>query len=89
MGRLLVVSFLQYRTYQLELRDSGGRECAVVIHPPARKGEPHEVAREGAPATLTELIIRAKALIDGVLGPRPPLQQLGQRGRTISEPLRN
>jgi|tagenome__1003787_1003787.scaffolds.fasta_scaffold20247232_1 hypothetical protein len=88
MSRLLVVSFLQYRTYQLELRDSGGRECAVVIHPPARKGEPHEVPREGAPVTLTELIARAKALIDGVLGPRPPPRQLGQRGRMTNERLR-
>ena len=85
MGRLLVVSFLQYRTYQLELRDI--RECAVVIHPPARKGEPHEVPREGAPGTLTELIARAKAIIDGVLGPSPPPRQLGQRGRTTNELL--
>ncbi len=45
MSRLLVVSFLQYRTYQLELRDSGGRECAVIIHPPARKGYPSAEGR--------------------------------------------
>ncbi|MFC7557289.1 hypothetical protein ACFQU7_41825 [Pseudoroseomonas wenyumeiae] len=33
MGRLFVVSFQQYRTYQLELRDAGGAQCAVIIHP--------------------------------------------------------
>src|SRR3954469_20274584 len=40
------------------------------------------------PVTLTELIARAKALIDGVLGPRPPPRQLGQRGRMTNERLR-
>jgi hypothetical protein len=85
MGRLLVVSSLPYRTYHLELRDGGGRNCAVVIHPPAGKGEPLEVPRDGTPATLTELIGRAKGMIDGVLGPRPPPRQLGHRGRTAGE----
>jgi len=84
MGRLLVVSSLSYRTYHLELRDGGGRNCAVVIHPPAGRGQPLEVPRDGSPATLTELIGRAKGMIDGVLGPRPPPRHLGHR-RTLSE----
>ena len=85
MGRLLVVSCLPYRTFHLELRDSGGRDCAVVIHPPAGRGEPLEVPRDGAPDTLADLIGRAKGMIDGVLGPRPPPRQLGYRSRTASE----
>ena len=85
MRRLLVVSFQDYRTHRLELRDGGGQQCAVVIHPPAGRGEPHEVPREAGTATLVELISRAKAMIDAVLGPRPQPRHLGPRGR---EPLR-
>ena len=85
MSRLLVVSFQDYRTHRLELRDGGGREYAVVIHPPTGRGEPHEVPGGAGSATLAELIGRAKEMIDAVLGPRPTPRHLGPRGR---EPLR-
>jgi len=86
MSRLLVVSFQEYRNYQLELRDSGGQECSVVVHPPAGQGEGQEIPRDGGSATLVELIDRAKKMIDGVLGPRPPPRQLGQRGHMAGVP---
>ncbi|WP_254454356.1 transposase [Siccirubricoccus sp. G192] len=73
-------------SHRLELRDGGGRECAVVIHPPAGRGEPHEVPGGGGSATLAELIGRARQMIDAVLGPRPPPRHLGLRSR---EPLRS
>jgi hypothetical protein len=81
MARLLVVSFQQYRTYHLELRDAGSMHCAVIIRPPPGRGEEHEVARNSAGETLAELIARAKGLIDGVLGPRPPPRAFVPRGR--------
>jgi hypothetical protein len=81
MARLLVVSFQQYRTYHLELRDAGSLHCAVIIRPPPGRGDEHEVARNSASETLAELIARAKGMIDGVLGPRPPPRAFAQRGR--------
>ncbi|MCI0755682.1 hypothetical protein [Teichococcus vastitatis] len=79
MARFLVVSFQQYRTYHLELRDGGGAQCAVIIHPPADRGEAHEVPQDPEATTLVERIGRAKAMIDVILGPRPPLRAPGQR----------
>jgi hypothetical protein len=79
MGRLLVVSFQQYRTYQIELRDAGNAQCAVIIHPPAGRGAAHEVPQDARAATLSELLQRAKGMIDGILGPRPPPRTFGQR----------
>ncbi len=73
MGRLIAVSFRPYRSYQLELRDGGRNRCAVIIHPPGGRGSPHEVAPERESATLADLIAQAKAMIDAVLGPRPPM----------------
>jgi len=71
MPRLVAVSMKPYRTYRLELQDAGGTNCSVVIHPPGGRGAPHEVVGEGV--TLGELINRAKAMVDAVLGPRPPM----------------
>jgi hypothetical protein len=79
MGRLFVVSFQQYRTYQLELRDAGGAQCAVIIHPPAGRGVAHPVPQDAGAATLSELMQRAKEMIDAILGPRPPPRAVGQR----------
>ncbi|MXP66088.1 hypothetical protein E0493_22340 [Roseomonas sp. M0104] len=79
MSRLLVVSFQPYRTYQLELRDAGGAQCAVIIHPPAGRGEAQAVPQDPEGVTLTELIGRAKGMIDGILGPRPPPRAFGPR----------
>lgn len=79
MGRLFVVSFQQYRTYQLELRDAGGAQCAVIIHPPEGRGAAHQVPQDAGAARLSELMQRAKEMIDGILGPRPPPRNFGQR----------
>jgi hypothetical protein len=79
MSRFLVVSFQPYRTYHLELRDGGGTQCAVVIHPPAGKGDAQQVPQATASATLAELMDRAKGMIDAVLGPRPPPRALAPR----------
>jgi hypothetical protein len=70
LGRLTAVSFRPYRNHQLELHDSGGTNCRVIVHPP--RGEPQEITIEGTQATLAEKITRAKALIDAVMGPKPP-----------------
>ena len=72
MGRLTAVSFKPYRGHQLELRDSGRQDCELIIHPPGGRGSPHRLVPEKG-ATLAELIAQAKAMIDAVLGPRPPV----------------
>lgn len=77
MPRLVAVSMKPYRSYRLELQDAGGTNCSVVIHPPGGRGAPHQVAGEGV--TLGELITRAKAMIDAVLGPRPPVMARAPR----------
>lgn len=81
MDRLLVVSWQQYRTYHLELRDGGRTRCAVIIHPPCGSGDVFEVPQDSGAATLVELIGRAKGMIDGVLGPRPSSGGSERRGR--------
>jgi hypothetical protein len=75
------VSFKPYRGHQLELRDSGRGNCAVIIHPPGGRGAPHQVAPPKAEFTLAELIAQAKAMIDAVLGPRPPMVMRPGYGR--------
>ncbi|MGG5807637.1 hypothetical protein [Falsiroseomonas sp. CW058] len=70
MGRLMAVSFKPYRGHQLELRDGGRGTHAVIIHPPGGRGAPQPVPADPA-ATLGEMVMQAKALIDGVMGPRP------------------
>jgi hypothetical protein len=80
MTRLIAVSFKPYRKHQLELRDAGRDCCAVIIHPPAGRGEPQEVSRQGQPVTLGELVAQAKAMIDVVMGPRPPAPQRSRYG---------
>ena len=81
VGRLTAVSFKPYRGHQLELRDSGRNRCTVIIHPPGGRGAPHQLNPEGGTATLAELIAQAKAMIDAVLGPRPPMPARGFRPR--------
>ncbi|WP_426954735.1 hypothetical protein [Muricoccus radiodurans] len=72
MGRMVAVSYKPYRTHHLEMRDGGGTDCAVIIHPPHGRGEPQPVQRSpGQPVTLGALIAQAKAMIDVVMGPRP------------------
>jgi hypothetical protein len=51
---MLVVSYQPYRTYHLELRDAGGAQCAVIIHPPAGRGEAHDVSQTAEARTLVE-----------------------------------
>jgi hypothetical protein len=72
LGRLVAVSFRPYRTHQLELHDAGGTACRVIIHPPGGRGAPQEVVPAKSPATLGDLIAQAKAIVDAVMGPRPP-----------------
>ncbi|HEV7268794.1 MAG TPA: hypothetical protein VGN83_28400 [Falsiroseomonas sp.] len=81
MGRLTAVSFKPYRGHQLELRDSGRTSCAVIIHPPGGRGSPHQIAAGKPDATLADLIFQAKAMIDAVLGPRPPVVMRPGYGR--------
>jgi hypothetical protein len=87
MSHLLVVSFQDYQNHRLELRHGGGARCAVVIHPPASRGQSHQVPRDAGPATLTTLIGRAKGMVDAVLGPRPPPRRLELHGRMADAPL--
>jgi hypothetical protein len=84
VGRLTAVSFKPYRGHQLELRDSGRIGCTVIIHPPGGRGSPHPVAAEKPGATLADLIGQAKAMIDAVLGPRPPMVARPGYGRRTS-----
>jgi len=83
MARLIAVSFRPYRMHQLEIQDGGRTNNAVVIHPPAGRGQPHEVSAEGRPTTLVSLINQAKAMIDAVMGPLPstPARGGGRSGR--------
>ena len=73
MGRLLAVSFKPYRGYQIEMRDAGRGDCAVIIHPRGGDGSPHRVTPEPAAVTLAARVEQAKAMIDAVMGPRPPV----------------
>lgn len=73
MGRLIAVSFKPYRGHQLELRDGGRDDVAVIIHPPGGRGAPHRLTPEPGAVTLAAQVAQAKAMIDAVLGPRPPV----------------
>ena len=74
MARMVAVSYKPYRTFHLEMRDAGGQDCAVIIHPPRGKGEPQEVPRRpGQQSSLGALIDLAKTMVDAVMGPRPPV----------------
>lgn len=79
MGRLTAVSFKPYRGHQLELRDGGRGDYAVIIHPPGGRGAPHQVTPEPGAVTLADIINQAKAMIDAVMGPRPemPMRSMG------------
>jgi hypothetical protein len=81
LGRLTAVSFRPYRGHQLELRDAGRGACTVIIHPPGGRGSPHELTPERPEATLAEQIQQAKAMIDAVMGPRPPVTPRGYGNR--------
>jgi hypothetical protein len=73
VGRLLAVSFKPYRGHQIEMRDAGRGDCAVIIHPPGGRGAPHRLTPEPGALTLAAQVFQAKAMIDAVLGPRPPV----------------
>ena len=79
MGRLTAVSFRPYRMHQIEIRDGGRHDCAVIIHPPGGRGAPHAVSPGDQPVTLVDLINQAKAMIDTVMGPLPPMPSRGGR----------
>jgi hypothetical protein len=71
MPGFLVVQQREYRQHQIELIDRG-KACAVIVRPPPSKGGAWEVPREGAAVTMAEMLSRAKARIDAVMGPPPP-----------------
>ena len=77
---LVVVQFRDYRLHQLEVQDRGKAGYQVFIHPPANRGVSREVMQDGACTTLAELLNRAKAEIDAVMGPRPA-PRVGGYGR--------
>ncbi|MFT8245381.1 hypothetical protein [Roseomonas sp. BN140053] len=68
---LSVVQFRDYRRHQIELLDHGKAGCSVIIHPPRSMGAPREVTRDSTTVTLSDLVHRAKAEIDAVMGPKP------------------
>jgi hypothetical protein len=82
VGRFVAVSFKPYRGHQLELRDGGRGNHAVIIHPPGGRGAPHELPADPSRPTLNDMVLHARALIDGVMGPKPvpTLQRGGYRG---------
>jgi hypothetical protein len=81
VARLTAVSFRPYRGHQLEMRDSGRGNNQVIIHPPGGRGSPHVVTPERPDATLVDQINQAKAMIDAVMGPRPPVTPRAGYGR--------
>ena len=72
MSTFLVVQQREYRQHQIEIVDRGKAGCAVVVRPPPRRGDPWEMPQEGSASTLAEQLNQVKALIDAVMGPRPP-----------------
>lgn len=85
MGRLTAVSFRSYRGHQIELRDSGRDRYAVIIHPPGGRGSPHALTPEPGATTLAAMVSQAKAMIDAVMGPKPPMtmRPMGMRRHSM------
>ncbi|TPG60504.1 hypothetical protein EAH89_03825 [Roseomonas nepalensis] len=71
MPRLTIVSTRDYRQHVLEIEERGNGSCSVVVHPPARLGRPRLVEPPAGSATLIEIVNKAKAEIDDVMGPKP------------------
>lgn len=71
MPELLVVQTREYRLHRMEVFDRGKAGFTVLIHPPANRGETREMERAEA-ETLGEMLNRAKAEIDAVMGPKRP-----------------
>jgi hypothetical protein len=74
MPDFLVVQVREYRLHKMEVIDRGKAGFTVVIHPPANRGAPREVQRDGVTVTLADTLNRAKAEIDAVMGPKRPMQ---------------
>ena len=81
MGRLTAVSFRSYRGHQIELRDAGRDRYTVIIHPPGGRGSPHQLTPEPDATTLALMVNQAKAMIDTIMGPRPPMPVRGYARR--------
>lgn len=81
MARLTAVSFRPYRGHQIELRDAGRDRYTVIIHPPGGRGSPHEMMPEPGATTLAAMVNQAKAMIDAIMGPRPPMPVRGHQRR--------
>lgn len=79
MVRFVAVQVREYRLHQIEVTDHGKAGCTVLIHPPSRLGGTREVTRDATTVTMGDLLNRAKAEIDAVMGPkpRPPLRRGG------------
>ena len=72
MPELLVVQTREYRLHRMEVFDRGKAGFTVLIHPPANRGQTREMVREHPAETLGEMLNRAKAEIDVVMGPKRP-----------------
>ena len=70
MGKFVVVQEREYRLHRMEVQDRGKDDFTVIIHPPANRGASRDMVR--APGeTLGDMLNRAKAEIDVVMGPKP------------------
>ncbi|MDO9708315.1 hypothetical protein [Paracraurococcus lichenis] len=81
MPDLVVVQVREYRMHQLEVLDRGKAGFTVLIHPPANRGPTREVTRDATTPTLGDVLNRAKAEIDAVMGPKPPPRARPMRAR--------
>lgn len=68
--RFIVVQEREYRLHRMEVHDRGRDDFTVTILPPPNRGAPREMVRAGG-ETLGEMLNRAKAEIDVVMGPKP------------------
>jgi hypothetical protein len=78
MSNFVVMQVREYRLHKMEVMDHGKAGFTVTIIPPAnRGGVPREVTRDSTTVTLADVLNRAKAEIDVVMGPKPAFKPRG------------
>lgn len=78
MDKFVVHQVREYRLHRMEVLDQGKAGFTVTIVPPAnRGGVPREMVRESPAETLGDMLNRAKAEIDVVMGPKPVMKMRG------------